>query len=109
MTTNYTHFTDLAKEIPPPDKGILSRTLFNDDRLKTVLLGFAEGEQLSEHTASIPAVLHFLQGQAKLTLGDDTLDAKAGTWVHMPKSLPPGIRAKTPVVMQLLLIKEKNA
>ena len=27
MTTAYTHFSDLAKEVRPPDKGILSRTL----------------------------------------------------------------------------------
>ena len=52
MTMTYTHFSDLAKEVQPPDKGILSRTLFNDDRLKAVLFGFAQGE-------------------AKLTLGDD--------------------------------------
>ena len=36
MNTTYTHFSDLAKEVQPPDKGILSRTLFNDDRLKVV-------------------------------------------------------------------------
>ena len=72
MTTTSTHFSDLAKEVQPPDKGILSRTLFNDDRLKAVVFGFAQGEELSEHTASMPAVLHFLQGEAKLTLGDDT-------------------------------------
>jgi hypothetical protein len=47
MTTTYTHFSHLAKEVQPPDKGIRSRTLFNDDRLKTVLFGFAEGEELS--------------------------------------------------------------
>src|SRR5262245_66604949 len=69
MATNYTHFSDLAKVVQPPDKGILSRTLFSDDRLKAVLFGFAQGEELSEHTASMPAVLHFLQGEAKLTLG----------------------------------------
>ena len=46
MTTTYTHFSDLAKEVQPPDKGILSRTLFNDDRLKAVLFGFAQGEEL---------------------------------------------------------------
>jgi hypothetical protein len=34
MTTTYTHFSDLAKESQPPEKGILSRTLFSDDRLK---------------------------------------------------------------------------
>jgi len=46
-----------------PGKGILSRTLFNDDRLKVVGFGFAQGEELSEHTASMPAILLFLQGR----------------------------------------------
>jgi hypothetical protein len=31
MTLPYTHFSDLAKEVQPPDKGILNRTLFNDN------------------------------------------------------------------------------
>ena len=105
MTTTYTHFSELAKEVQPPDKGILSRTLFSDDRLKAVLFGFAQGEELSEHTASMPAVLHFIQGEAKLTLGDDTLDARPGTWVHMPKGLRHSIQAQKPVVMLLLLLK----
>jgi quercetin dioxygenase-like cupin family protein len=105
MKTPYTHISDLAKETQPHEKGILSRTLFNDDRLKVVLFGFAQGEELSEHTASMPAVLHFLQGEAKLTLGDDTVEAKPGTWVHMPSGLKHSIQAKTPVVMLLLLVK----
>jgi quercetin dioxygenase-like cupin family protein len=105
MNTAYTHFLDLAREAQPPDKGILSRTLFNDDRLKTVIFGFGQGEELSEHTASVSAVLHFLQGEARLTLGDDTLEAKPGTWVHMPKGMRHSIQAKMPVVMLLLLLK----
>ena len=105
MTTTCTHFSCLAKEVQPPDKGILSRTLFNDDRLKAVLFGFAQGEELSEHTASMPAVLHFLQGEAKVMLGDDTVEAQSGTWVHMPTGLRHSIQAKTPVVMLLLLMK----
>jgi len=54
----------------------------------------------------MPAVLHFLQGEAKLTLGDDTLEVKPGTWVHMPAGLKHSIKAKAPVVMLLLLVKE---
>jgi quercetin dioxygenase-like cupin family protein len=99
MTLPYTHFSDLAKEIQPPDKGILSRTLHNDDRLQVMLFGFALGEKPSEHTASMPVVLYFLQGEAKLTLGDDTLEVEPGTWVHMPKGLRLSIQAKTHVVM----------
>ena len=103
--TDYTLFVDLAKEVQPPEKGILSRTLFNDDRLKVVIFGFGPGEELSEHTASMPAILHFLQGEAILTLGDSKHEAKSGTWVHMPTGLRHSIQAKTPLVMLLLLMK----
>jgi quercetin dioxygenase-like cupin family protein len=106
MTTTYTHFSDPAQEVRLPDKGILSRTLYNDERLKAVVFGFGQGEELSEHTASMPAVLHFLQGEATVTLGDDRYEAKLGTWVHMPKGLRHSIQAQTPVVMLLLLLKE---
>jgi hypothetical protein len=51
--------------------------------LKAVIFGFAHGEELSEHTASMPAVLHFLQGEAKRMLGDEPVEAKPGTWVHL--------------------------
>lgn len=102
---SYTHITDLAKEAQPPEKGILSRTLFNDEKIKAVTFGFAKGEELSEHTASMPAILHFLQGDAKLTLGDDAVEARPGTWVHMPTGQRHSIQAKTPVVMLLLLLK----
>jgi quercetin dioxygenase-like cupin family protein len=105
MTTAYTHLGDLAKEVQPPDHGILSRTLFNDEQLKAILFGFAQGEELSEHTASMPAVLHFLEGEATVTLGDDTVETRPGTWVHMTKGLRHSIVAKTPVVMLLLLLK----
>lgn len=105
MTTPYTHILDLAKEAQPPEKGILSRTLFNDDRLKAVIFGFGQGEELSEHTASMPAILHFLQGEANVGLGDDVQEAQAGTWVHMPAGLKHSIKAKTPVVMLLVLLK----
>jgi quercetin dioxygenase-like cupin family protein len=107
--SEYTLLLDLAKEVQPPERGILSRTLFSDDRLKVVLFGFAQGEKPSEHTTSVAVVLHFLQGEAKLTLGDDTLQAEPGTWVHMPKGLRLGIQAKTPVVLLLLLLKEDRS
>lgn len=72
-----------------------------DDCIKAEIFGFAQGEELSEHTASMPTILPFLQGEAKITLGDDAFDAKPGTWVHMPTGLRHSIPAKTPVVMLL--------
>ena len=105
MTTTYTHILGLAREAEPPADGILSRTVFQDNLIKAVVFGFGQGQELSEHTAAKPAMLFFMTGEAKLTLGDDTVEAKPGTWVHMPKGLRHSIRVKTPVVMLLLLVK----
>ena len=95
----------MAKEAQAPVKGILSRTLHNDEKMKAVLFAFGAGEELSEHTASMPAILHFLQGEATLTLGEDRVEAKSNTWVHMPTGQRHSIHAKTPLVMLLLLLK----
>jgi quercetin dioxygenase-like cupin family protein len=101
----YTYFADLAELIPeiPPDT-ILSRTIYDDKLTKVILFAFAAGQELSEHTASRPAILHFLQGEAELTLGDDHQSAQAGTWVQMPPRLPHSVVAKTSVLMLLVML-----
>ena len=88
------HISDLTKEAQPPVKGILSRTIFNDQKVKVVIFGFAQDEELSEHTASMPAILHILSGTATLTLGGQTHQAQSGTWVHMPAHLPQAYEGK---------------
>ena len=105
MSPPYTYISDLAGQVQPPAEGILSRTLYNDERVKAVLFGFGAGEELSEHTASMPAILEFLTGEASVTLGDDTLDARPGTLIHMPAGLRHAVRAKAPTIMLLLLLK----
>lgn len=106
MSRRFQRFADLAHEIELPADGTLSRTLHNDDRLKVVLFGFSEGQELSEHTSSNPAIMHFLEGEADIGLGDEQTTATAGTWIHMEAELPHSIVARTPVVMLLLMLKQ---
>ncbi len=87
----------------PPDS-ILSRMVYQDDSIKTILFGFQPGQELSEHTASVPAVLQFIEGEADLTLGDETTIAQQGTWIHLPPNMPHSILAKTKVLMLLTLV-----
>jgi len=105
MNTMYTHILDLAKEAEPPTDGILSRTIYQDDRVKAVAFGFGPGQELSEHTASKPALLLFVKGEAIVGLGDDVKEVGAGAFIHMSAGLKHSIKAKTPVVMLLLLLK----
>lgn len=100
------HYIDnIADALPdiPPD-GILSRTFLKTGHCNGILFGFAAGEELSEHTASRPAILHILEGEATLTLGEETHSASAGAWAYMPPHLPHSILAHNPVKMLLLLL-----
>ena len=103
---SYTLIRNLSEEVQIPENGILSRTLYNDDHIKIVVFGFAPGQELSAHTAPMAATIYIHSGEARLTLGEDTLDAQAGTLVHMPPQLPHGIFARTPVVMLLEMHKQ---
>jgi quercetin dioxygenase-like cupin family protein len=105
MTPAYTLVAGLVESIETPADGTLSRTLHQDERLKVVLFSFSAGQELSEHTASTPAIMHFLSGESDVTLGPDRVAAGAGTWIHMPPHLPHSICTKTPVVMLLSLLK----
>jgi len=103
--TTYTHILDLAKEAEPPTDGKVSKIVFEDDRIKAVVFGFGQNQGLSEHKAAKPAMLYFVKGEATVGLGDDFQDAQPGTWIHMPVGLKHSIKAKTPMVMLLILLK----
>jgi quercetin dioxygenase-like cupin family protein len=101
----YVHIADLSAEVSIPKDGILSRSIYADERVKVVVFGFDAGQELSRHTASMPAIIHILQGEAEIALGADVLQAGPGTWIHMEANLTHRVSARTPTVMLLLLLK----
>ena len=103
--TDYTFVRHLAGEVTVPDDGILSRTIFADDQIKTVMFGFDAGQELSEHTAATPAIIEILDGEAEILLGEDRHIAGPGAWIHMPAGMRHAVRAHTPVVMLLILLR----
>ncbi|MGQ9483137.1 cupin domain-containing protein [Chloroflexus sp.] len=94
----------LLEQISIPDDSTINQTIYQDEQIKAVLFGFAAGQELSEHTAATPAIMHFVQGEARVTLGQEVVEAKPGTWVYMPAHLPHSIQAHTPVIMLALLL-----
>ncbi len=87
-----------------PEDSIVSRTLESAPGLKTVLFGFAPGQELSEHTSSKRALLNFVRGRAVVTLGADRHEVEAGAWVDMPPHLAHSIRAGEETVVMLLVM-----
>jgi len=102
----YIWVRSLPEHQETPAKGTLSQTLHADEHAKIVLFTFAAGEELSEHTASMPAVMHFVRGSGQVTVAGDALDVGPGTWVHMQPHCRHSVRANEPLVMLLTLFKQ---
>ena len=98
------HTAGLAKAEHPTEH-VHGRAVHTDDHLKVLTFQFEAGQALEEHTTPHPAVLHFLEGEADVTLGNDAVEVQAGTWIHMPPRLPHSIHARTQVLMLLLVLR----
>jgi quercetin dioxygenase-like cupin family protein len=95
---------NLLKAVEIPNNGTLSRTIYRDDNVKIVLFGFSGGQELSQHTASVPAIIEILQGDARVTLDVEEKELSAGSWVYMEAKLPHAVYARTDVVMLLTML-----
>ncbi|MBW6455624.1 MAG: cupin domain-containing protein [Trueperaceae bacterium] len=104
--TAYLFHPDLAAlvgEIQPDS--IISRSVHADDLVKVTLFGFAAGQELSEHTASKPAILQVLAGEGTFGLGGEVVEVRPGSFAHMAPHLPHTVTARTPLVLLLTMIK----
>ncbi len=104
MSDGATVFTDIATEVEIPQDGTLSRVLYKDERLRLVAFAFDERQELTEHTAAVPAVVQVVRGRFHLTLGTEEVTADASSWIRMPANLPHSVRALEPSVMLLTLL-----
>ncbi|HPF37746.1 MAG TPA: cupin domain-containing protein [Phycisphaerae bacterium] len=103
--SDYLRIPELTTHQPIPDDGILTRVLRNDTVCKIVLFTMSAGQELSEHTASVPATMHFVSGAGAVTLGADAYDYRANAWISMTPGLAHSIRADTPTTMLLIMYK----
>jgi quercetin dioxygenase-like cupin family protein len=108
MTEPAVFFADLAAEAKPVDRGIHSQTLHDGPDLRLVLFAFAAGEELSEHTAARPAVVHVLDGDGDAAVGGESHVLRPGTWFRMPAGTPHSIRARTSLRLALYLLAARE-
>jgi quercetin dioxygenase-like cupin family protein len=88
----------------PPDS-ILSRTVYADADVRVTLFGFSPSQELTEHTAARPAIVHILRGEGSIQLGDEKHKVGPGAWIHMAAELPHSVFAESELFMLLYLLK----
>ncbi len=84
---------------------VVSRTLAQIPRANITLFALAAGEGISTHTTPGDAMVQVLDGEAEVTIGDETLTVKAGETVIMPQVVPHSLEARQNFKMLLTVIK----
>ena len=95
----------LADETRYAPNGIVSRTVLRTANSRVVLFGFAEGQELTEHTSTQHAVIQMLSGECEFSLAGKANNLKAGDLLYMPPNLPHAVRATKQFSMLLTLSK----
>ena len=95
----------LAGETRFAPNGIVSRTLLRTANSRVVLFGFAEGQELTEHTSTQHAVIQILSGECEFSLSGRAKTMKTGDLLYMPPNLPHAVKATSQFSMLLTLSK----
>jgi len=88
---------------------ITSRSFYKGDGINAILFAFDAGQELSEHTSSKAAILQIVNGDATITLGNDTHKVSTGAWIQMPPHLKHSVYADTSLKMLLLMFDSEKA
>jgi quercetin dioxygenase-like cupin family protein len=101
------HAIEMAGFVGYAEGAVVSRTLLDKQAGTLTLFSFDEGQGLSEHTSPYDATVLIVDGEAALTIGGKTVQAKAGELVIMPAGVPHALRAERRFKMLLIMIREK--
>lgn len=95
----------LAQETQFAPNGIVSRTLLRTANSRTVLFGFSEGQELTEHTSTQHALIQILSGECEFSLAGKPSVLHSGDLLYMPPHLPHAVKATSQFSMLLTLSK----
>ena len=96
---------DLEAMAQVADQGIVSKSIVENDHHKIIHFTFAPGQELSEHTASVPAVIHILLGTCVVVLDGVEHEAGPGTLFYMPADLKHAVQARGELVFLLTMFR----
>ena len=99
----------LAEEARFAPNGIVSRTLLHTAKVRVVLFGFAEGQELSEHTSTQHALIQILSGECEFSLAGKPRTLKIGDLLYMPPNLAHAVKATREFSMLLTLFQPESA
>ena len=98
----------LADLLDYQEGSVVSRTLVKKPTGTLTLFAFDAGEGLSEHSTPHDAVVHMVDGKARITVGGVPHEVAAGEALLLPARVPHAVHAPVRFKMLLVMIREPS-
>ena len=87
-----------------PD-AVVSRTVLKSGGGSVTAFAFDGGQELSEHTSPLEALVLIVEGEAEISLAGTLFPVSAGQILRLPGGQPHAVRALTRLKMILVMIR----
>ena len=101
---DFSKVVDFAGLVDYQEGRVVSRTLSQGKPLSVTLFAFDKGEEISSHSSPGDAMVYILDGEAEVTVGQETFTVKQGEAIVMPNGVPHGLVAREQFKMLLIVI-----
>ncbi len=96
-------------ESEPKEENFKPERLIQQEEVQVVLLPFAPGQGLKEHTTPVDVFFHVIEGTAEIQVGEETKEVKEGNIVLSPKDIPHNVmNASEEENAKILVVKTPN-
>ena len=95
----------LIDQVEYQQGSVVSNTLVKKEKGTVTLFAFDRGEGLSEHTAPFDALVQVVDGEADITVGDQTHRVSHGEVMLLPADIPHSVQACEQFKMLLTMIR----
>jgi quercetin dioxygenase-like cupin family protein len=96
---------ELATALPATPSATTSRVVVANDVVRVVAFAFDTGEQLTEHTSTMPVVVQVLRGALRFDVAGRAHDLVAGDVVYLAPNEVHALEAREPSLVSLVMIR----
>ena len=101
----YLLLDDAVHEVDIPTDGTLSRILAKRGPVRVVAFAFDAGQELTEHTASVPVVVQVTSGSFTIEVAGERHRIGPHSWLYLDAGEPHSVYAEEPSRMLLTMIR----
>ena len=96
---------NLGGAVEAPEQGVASAKVYDGPDLTLVVLAFAPGAALDEHTSRRPVALYVLEGAGRASVDDAVVGLLPGTWLRVEPRAVHSLTATSSMKVALMLVK----